>query len=145
MKAQNEVLTLSRSFGSRIVKLYRYLITEHKEYILSKQIVRSGTSVGANIHEARYAQSRSDFISKMHIALKEASETEYWLFLLYDGGYLQASLYESLQQDCASLIRLLTAILNTSKKSCLSSFDNILSTPFCSHTAVSHKSVLILS
>ena len=116
MKAQNEVLTLSRSFGSRIVKLYRYLITEHKEYILSKQIVRSGTSIGANIHEARYAQSRSDFISKMHIALKEASETEYWLFLLYDGGYLQASLYESLQQDCASLIRLLTAILNTSKK-----------------------------
>ncbi len=115
MQSNNRVLTLSRSFGSRIVKLYRFLITEHKEFILSKQIVRSGTSVGANIHEARYAQSRSDFISKMHIALKEASETEYWLFLLHDGGYLTEALYESLREDCTELIRLLTAILNTSK------------------------------
>ena len=115
MESNNRVLMLSRSFGSRIVKLYRYLITEQKEYILSKQIVRSGTSIGANIHEARYAQSRSDFISKMHIALKEASETEYWLILLHDGGYLNKALYESLQEDCTELIRLLTAILNTSK------------------------------
>ena len=117
MQSDNEVLSLSRMFGSRIVKLYRHLITEQKEYILSKQIVRSGTSIGANIHEARYAQSRSDFISKMHIALKEASETEYWLMLLHDGNYLNQSLYESLRKDCTSLIRLLTAILNTSKKS----------------------------
>ena len=115
MESNNRVLMLSRSFGSRIVKLYRYLITEQKEYILSKQIVRSGTSIGANIHEARYAQSRSDFISKMHIALKEASETGYWLELLFRTGYIDEKRYKSLSDQCTSIRVRLVASCRTAK------------------------------
>ncbi len=84
----NIVADKSYAFALRIIKLYRYLISEQKEYVLSKQILRSGTSIGALIKEAEHAQSKKDFINKMNIALKEANETEYWLMLLKDSDYI---------------------------------------------------------
>ena len=111
----NLVDTKSRDFAIRIVNIYKYLSSERKEYVLSKQLLRSGTSVGANIREARYGQSKADFISKMSIALKEISETEYWIDLLHTTGYINAREYESINLDCTELIRLLTAIVITSK------------------------------
>ena len=100
----------SFEFAVRIVNLYKYLTHEHKEYILSKQVLRCGTSIGANISEAPRGQSKADFAAKMNIALKEASETEYWIRLLYRTNYLQKDQYESLHADIQELISLLTAI-----------------------------------
>ena len=100
----------SFEFAVRIVNLYKYLTHEHKEYILSKQVLRCGTSIGANISEAQRGQSKADFAAKMNIALKEASETEYWIRLLYRTNYLQKDQYESLHADIQELISLLTAI-----------------------------------
>lgn len=101
--------TKSYAFAIRIVKLSQNLVTEHKEFVLSKQILRSGTSVGALIREAEYGQSRADFRHKMSIALKEASETDYWLQILRDTGYLNEALFSSLSSDCIELIKMLTA------------------------------------
>ncbi len=100
----------SFNFSVRIVNLYKYLIRRHKEYILSKQIVRCGTSIGANVSEAQKAQSKADFVAKMSIALKEANETQYWLRLLYRTDYITKPQYESLFSDVDELISLLTAI-----------------------------------
>ena len=97
------------SFAKRIVLLCRHLNTEHQEYILSKQILRSGTSIGANIAEARCGYSRKDFTSKIYIALKECSETLYWLELLYSTEYLTQEEYTSLHTDCEALRRMLSA------------------------------------
>ena len=105
----------SMDFSVRIVRLYQYLVSEKKEYVLSKQLLRSGTSIGANIREAVYAQSTSDFISNMSIALKETSEAEYWLELLTKTEYLTGEQYDSMQNDCGEIARLLTAIVKTSK------------------------------
>ena len=106
----------SFDFAVCIVKLCTYLQQEKKEYILSKQLFRSGTSIGANITEAQQAQSRPDFISKMSVALKEAAETDYWLRLLKAGSFLSESEYTSIFEDCTELEKLLTSIIKTSRQ-----------------------------
>ncbi|MEA4936382.1 hypothetical protein SDC9_159907 [bioreactor metagenome] len=105
----------SYAFALRIVKAYKYLTKEQHEFILSKQMLRSGTAIGALIKEAEHAQSKADFISKMNIALKEANETEYWLMLLKDSDYLNDKTYTSIHNNCDELIRLLASIVKTSK------------------------------
>lgn len=116
-KKDNVVMDKSYAFALRIIKLYKYLVAEQKEYVLSKQILRSGTSVGALVKEAEHAQSKADFINKMNIALKEANETEYWLMLLKDSKYMDEKSYRSIHPDCAELIKLLASIVKTSKRS----------------------------
>jgi len=106
--------TKSKRFAIRIVRLYRYLC-DKKEYCLSKQLLRSGTSIGANIKEAVRGQSTADFAAKMNIALKEASETEYWLDLLYETKYITEKEYRSIIPECVELIRLLTSIVKTAR------------------------------
>ena len=113
---ENLLIDKSLAFASRIIKLYQYLTTAKQELVISKQIVRSGTSIGANINETNYGQSKADFISKMHIALKETSETEYWLRLLTMSEYLTNDMGDSLLTDCLELKRMLVASINTAKK-----------------------------
>lgn len=108
--------TKSYAFSIRIVRLSQFMQKEKKEFVLSKQVLRSGTSVGALIREAEFAQSRADFINKMSISLKEANETEYWLCLLKDTDYINAKLFESLQSDCKELIAMLVSTVKTSKQ-----------------------------
>ena len=103
----------SYCFAIRIVKAYRYLTTEQKEFVLSKQLLRSGTSIGANIKEAIRGQSLADFGAKMNIALKEASETEYWIEILNESGCLSHSETEKILNDCREIIKLLTSIVKT--------------------------------
>ena len=105
----------SMKFALRIVKLNKYLNSEKNEYVMAKQVLRSGTSIGANAAEARQAQSKRDFIAKMSIALSEACETEYWLELLYISEYISKGEYESIIEDCRELSRMLTAIVKTSR------------------------------
>jgi four helix bundle protein len=105
----------SISFAARIIKLNQYLTKTKKETVISKQIVRSGTSIGANINEANYGQSKADFISKLHIALKETAETEYWLKLLRLSGYIEDKMSSSLLAECLELKRMLIASINTAK------------------------------
>ena len=116
MKDNNQVLQKSKAFAVRIIRLYQYLTEEKKEKTLSKQVLRSGTSIGANVKEGIRGQSTADFLSKMQIALKEASETEYWLELLTDTKYITEKAAESLLKDCRELIRLLTSIVKTCKE-----------------------------
>jgi four helix bundle protein len=113
---ENILIEKSINFGARIVKLYRYLTKTKHETILSKQILRSGTSIGANINEAQFGNSKSDFIAKLHIALKETAETEYWLHLLRKSDYLDETISASLLRDCLEIKRILIASLNTAKK-----------------------------
>ena len=115
MSKNNIVLHKSKDFAVRIVKLRKYLRYEQKEFDISAQIVRSGTSIGANIREATIGFSNADFIFKMNIALKEAYETEYWLDILHETGYLTDDEFKSIYYDCRELSRLLTAIVKTSK------------------------------
>ena len=105
----------SKDFAKEIVILCRNIKTVHKEAVLTNQLLRSGTSIGANLHEAQYAQSKKDFISKLEIAQKEAFETEYWLELLYETGYIQENHYKSLHNSCGTIRRMLIASLNTAK------------------------------
>ncbi len=105
----------SLTFAVRIVKLCEYLVEAKKEYVLSKQLLRSGTSIGANIREAKFAQSRKDFISKCSIALKEAGETQYWLELLCRAEILSQKEYESISSDCNELVAMLVSTVKTSK------------------------------
>ena len=105
----------SKAFAIRIIRLYQHVYNEKKEQILSRQILSSGTSIGANIREALQAQSNRDFLSKMSIALKEASETEYWLELLAETGYITTEEYNSIAADCSEHNRLLTSIVRTTK------------------------------
>jgi len=116
VKRENIVREKSYNLALRIIKLYQYLVKEHSEYILTKQILRCGTSIGANIEESIGAQSKKDFISKLFIAYKESRETQYWLRLLRDSGYLQEKLANSLLKDAEEISRLLTAILKSSQK-----------------------------
>ena len=109
----NEVREKSFAFAKRIVLAYQYLCDEKKEYVLSKQLLRSGTSIGANIAEAQYGSSRKDFLNKLYIALKECAETLYWLELLASCGYFSCEAYDSLFRDCEELRRLLTSITKT--------------------------------
>jgi len=114
--SQNSILLdKSLKFAVRIVKLYQYLSKEKNETIISKQIVRSGTSIGANANEAVYGVSKADFIAKLQISLKETAETEYWLRLLVMSEYLTESEGESLLTDCIEIKKILTATLNTAK------------------------------
>ena len=115
MSKENILLDKSLHFAGRIVKLHKYLIKTHKEGIISKQIVRSGTSIGANINEGNYGSSRADFIAKMQIAQKECAETEYWIRLLKLSEYIDEKEYESLLKDCLDIKNLLTATLKTAK------------------------------
>jgi len=112
---ENVVSKKSYSFALRIIKLYRFLENEHKEYVLSKQVLRSGTAIGALIREAEHAQSRSDFIHKMSISLKEANETLYWLELLKDSEYINQQMYSSIHNDAEELLKLLISIVKSSK------------------------------
>ena len=114
-KASAGIHELSYDFGCRITRLFQYLTedSEYKEYVMSKQIYRSGTSVGANVRESKHAQSDADFLSKMSIAYKEADETDYWMNLLHDNGYINESQYESLKRDMDRILKLLTSIVKT--------------------------------
>ena len=112
---ENVLKDKSYKFALRVVKLYKHLAEEKKEYVLSKQILRSGTSIGANITEGNQAQSTADFIHKLSIALKEAFETEYWLCLLRDAEYITEKQAESLIVDCNEIQKILTASIKTSK------------------------------
>lgn len=105
----------SYKFALRTVKLYQHLSVERKEYVLSKQVLRSGTSVGANVEEAYQGESKMDFIHKLSIANKEAFETHYWLRLVRDSVMLEAKIAESLMNDCDELQRMLVAAIKTSK------------------------------
>lgn len=109
---------LSYDFACRITRLFQYLTedADYKEFVISKQIYRSGTSVGANVRESKHAQSDADFLSKMSIAYKEADETEYWMNLLHDNGYINESQYESLKMDIDRILKLLTSIVKTMNK-----------------------------
>jgi four helix bundle protein len=104
-------------FAVQIIELYKYLSEEKREYVISKQILRSGTSIGANIKEALQGSSKRDFIYKVNISLKEASETEYWLELLRASNYIDQKKHESLLYNCQELIKITTAIIKTSKQS----------------------------
>lgn len=116
MKTENAIRDKSFSFALRVVKCYKYLVAEHKEFVLSKQFLRSGTAIGALVKEAEQAQSKADFIHKLYVALKEANETQYWLDLLYQSEYLEKTAYESIAEDCRELLKLLTSIIKSSKK-----------------------------
>jgi len=112
-KDYNPILNKSMDFAIRIVNLYKYLANDNNEYILSKQILRSGTSIGANVREANEGISIKDFTAKIYIALKEARETEYWLELLHLTDYIDKRQYESLQSDCEEILKLLVSITKT--------------------------------
>ncbi|OQB15600.1 MAG: hypothetical protein BWY15_00313 [Firmicutes bacterium ADurb.Bin193] len=112
----NVIEEKSFNFAVRVIKLYKHISQRQNDYILSKQILRSGTSIGANISEAQQAQSKADFISKMSIALKETTETKYWLKLLKETDYITESEFNSIFGDCAELERILVSIIKTSKK-----------------------------
>ena len=110
---ENAVKTKSLAFAKRIVRAYQYLCNEKREFVMSKQLLRSGTSIGANITEAQYASSRKDFVNKAYIALKECAETLYWLELLWSCNYFSDEAYHSLQQDCDELRKMLSSITKT--------------------------------
>lgn len=113
MESGNIIVCKSKKFAIRIVNLYKYLVDEKREFVLSKQLLRCGTSIGANVSEAIRGQSKADFGAKMNIALKEASETEYWLELLFETDFLTDSQFESMMNDCKELNKILTTIVKT--------------------------------
>lgn len=112
----NIIVKKSYSFALEIIKVYRFLINEKKEYVLSKQMLRSGTSVGANIHEAIASESKKDFIHKLGIAVKEARETSYWLNLLKDSDYINTEQFKILNNNCDEITRILNSIILTTKE-----------------------------
>jgi len=116
MNNDNILGVKSYAFALRIVKLSRYLQEEKKEFILSKQILRSGTAIGALISESVYAQSKADFISKLHISIKEANETQFWLNLLKDSEYITIKMFKSVEPDIVELLKLLTSSIKTAKE-----------------------------
>ena len=113
----NKIEIKSFDFAVRIVKLYQYLCEEKKEFVLSKQILRSGTSIGANINEAQQGQSKKDFLMKMNIALKECTETKYWIELLSATDYINQEQKESIIKDCIEMEKMLTSIVKTTSNS----------------------------
>jgi four helix bundle protein len=116
MKQDNVVKTKTYAFAVRMVKLYKYLRSTEREFVLSQQIVRSGTSIGANVREALRAESSADFAHKLNIALKEAAETQYWLELLRDADFITKQAFESLNADCEEIIKLLVSIISSTRK-----------------------------
>lgn len=115
MSKPNVVKDKSFEFACNVVDVYKRL-ADRKEYVLSKQLLRAGTSIGSNLREAEHAQSRADFVNKLSIALKEANETEYWLDLLRAANYLEDEEFKALKNQIQELLRLLISILNTTKK-----------------------------
>ena len=115
MNKDNKILINSKNFAIRIIRLYQYLSEEKKEHVLSKQLLRCGTSIGANVRESINAQSKADFMSKLNIALKESNETEYWLELLYETDYLTKEQFDSIISDNNNLTGTLINILKTLK------------------------------
>lgn len=115
MREDNVIKEKTMAFAIRIVNLYKFLCVDKKEFVLSKQILRSGTSIGANVREAEHAQSRTDFIHKMSIALKEANETEYWLELLFQTNYIDQSQFDSLNNDSIEINKILISIIKTTR------------------------------
>ncbi|MEZ4786566.1 MAG: four helix bundle protein [Flavobacterium haoranii] len=115
MEKKNIIKEKTFEFAKEIVYLYKNL-ADNKEFVLSKQILRSGTSIGANVREAEHAQSKADFIHKLSIALKEANETEYWLDLLYETQYMTIEVFQNIKNKIVEILKLLTSIINTSKK-----------------------------
>jgi four helix bundle protein len=105
----------SIDFAIKIIPLYKILVEEKREYVLSKQLLPSGTAIGALIRETEHAESKADFLHKMNVALKEANETTYWLFLLYKGCYISEPAYNEFNVDCLEVIRLLASIVKTTK------------------------------
>ena len=117
MNDNNIVLTKSKSFALRIIKLYNYLLKNHRILPIANQILKSGTSIGANVRESVRAQSKPDFYSKLNIALKETSETEYWLELLYESGYITKKQFDSIYSDCREILKILVSITKTQNNS----------------------------
>ncbi len=115
MKEDNIILLKAKLFAVRIVNLYKYLSVEKHEFVLSKQIMRSGTSIGANVNEAMCGISKKDFLAKMYIAFKECAETNYWLDLLYDTDFLTEKEYLSIKNDCEELKKILSSITKTTQ------------------------------
>lgn len=113
---ENVVFYKSKKFAIRIVRLYKYLCDEKKEFVLSKQLLRSGTSIGANIAEANCAISKKEFLSKMYIAFKECAESKYWLELLYETEYLTQIQYQSILNDCIEIQKLLSSITKSTRE-----------------------------
>jgi four helix bundle protein len=111
--SKGAILSKSKKFALRVIKLYKYLNEQKHEHILSKQLLRCGTSIGANAKECAFAQSKADFTSKMFIAQKECAETEYWLELLYESGYIPTDKFEDMYKDCQELMRILVASTKT--------------------------------
>ena len=122
-REKNILLEKVDAYSNRIIRLYKYLKDQKKEFIMSKQLLRSGTSIGANIVESQSAQSSADFIHKLEIALKEAKETHYWLEKLFAGEYINDVGYQSMSNDNIEIIKLLTSIIVTKKKNMRSGFD----------------------
>jgi four helix bundle protein len=116
VKTENVIQEKSYAFAIRIVKLYRYLTEKKNEYVLSKQVLRSGTSIGANVEEGIGGQSEKDFFAKLNIAYKEARETNYWLRILRDTDYLSSRESKAIIEDCNEILKIITAIINTMKK-----------------------------
>jgi four helix bundle protein len=114
--SENIIKVKSFSFALRIVKLYQFLSSEKKEFVLSKQLLRSGTAIGALVREAEQAESKADFIHKLAIAQKEANETDYWLELLFQSGYLNEAQFQSLNLDILEINKILASIIITSKQ-----------------------------
>jgi four helix bundle protein len=114
--AQNVIYTLAKKFSLRIIQLYSFLYQEKKEYVISKQLYRSGTSIGANIAESIYAQSEADYVNKLKISLKEASESKYWLELLYESEMIIQQEYDSLINDLNTIIGTIINIINKIEK-----------------------------
>src|SRR4030095_12024521 len=112
---ENITATKAVGFAIKIIGLYKILVEEKREYVMSKQLLRSGTSIGALIREAEHAESKADFLHKMNIALKEANETCYWLLLLSRGGYINESIFNQYNNDCLELIKLLASTVKTTK------------------------------
>lgn len=116
MKENNPIVDKSKAFAIRIIRMYQHITAEKKELVLSKQVLRSGTSIGANVREATRAHSKADFIAKMQIALKEAGETEYWIELLQETEYITEKAGESLLADCRELLKMISSIIRTAKE-----------------------------
>ena len=116
MKDDNPIVSKSKAFAIRIINLYKYLKNEKQEYVLSKQVLRSGTSMGANVREAARAQSKADFIAKQSIALKEADETCYWLELLHETEYVNDSEFNSIYADADEIVKMLVSIIKAAKQ-----------------------------
>jgi four helix bundle protein len=112
---KNVIVDKSQAFAIRTIKLYKFLSEEKREFIISKQLLRSGTSIGANVKEGVRAGSKNDFTNKMNISLKEASETEYWLNLLHETNFLTNRQFDSIMSDCNELIKILTAIVKSAR------------------------------